>query len=65
MAAVLIFGIPAALLLKAAAEQQLPPGVGEAEGAAQRGGLWAAGTALGVLTVASWAATLTSLAGRQ
>ena len=53
-AAALIFGIPGALLLREAAGA--PPG-------GARTGLAAAGAALAGLTLASWAATLTTLPG--
>lgn len=56
-AAVLIFGIPGALLLREAAARGADGGGGR--GGA--GGLWAAGVALELLTLASWAATLSML----
>lgn len=55
-AAVLIFGIPGALLLRQAADTP--------EGGVGRAALWAGGGALELLTLASWGATLYNLSGR-
>lgn len=59
-AAVLIFGIPGALLLKAATE-----GGGEGQGSARRTLLLAAGLALELITVTSWGVTLYNLMGQR
>lgn len=59
-AAVLIFGIPGALLLKAATEEG-----GEGQGSGRRALLLAAGLALELITVNSWGVTLYNLMGQR
>lgn len=59
-AAVLIFGIPGALLLKAATESG-----GEGQGGGRRALLLAAGIALELITLTSWGVTLYNLMGQH